>query len=107
MNRSIKAESYQWQAIFFCFLLAALTGVFYRLGMIMPLPAELSLQNIRHAHSHLMFFGWAGAIPLYIMGRELQNKLRGDEKGFIIMRRSIWGMLLFGLLSYPFFLLYG
>jgi len=96
-----------WQAILFCFLLAALAGVLFRLGMIMPLYPEFSLQNVRHAHSHLMFFGWAGALPLYIFLKRIRSIAGDTVRGFREMYTALWGMLLFGLLSFPSFLLYG
>src|SRR6056297_3459185 len=40
------------------FILAAATGALFRYGLIFPLPAGLALDNIRHAHTHLMFFNW-------------------------------------------------
>ncbi|MDR8393171.1 hypothetical protein NC796_18595 [Aliifodinibius sp. S!AR15-10] len=98
---------YQWQVILFCFVLAAFTGVLFRLGMLIPLPGELSLQNIRHAHSHLMFFGWAAALPLLIMYGKVKLLLEGKNRGLKMMYWSLWAILLFGLLSYPFFLLFG
>jgi hypothetical protein len=98
---------YQWQVILFCFVLAALTGVLFRFGMIMPLPGELSLQNIRHAHSHLMFFGWAAALPLLIIYGKVKLLLESKNPGLKMMYWSLWAILLFGLLSYPFFLLFG
>lgn len=109
MYVSIKRERFYWQAFFFCFLLAALTGVLYRLGMIATLPDMFGLENIRHAHSHLMFFGWAGALPLYAMMVKIGGKAGGAEMvfGLQMMKLALWGVLLFGLLSYPFFLLYG
>lgn len=107
MKQESKPGRYQWQIIFFCFVLAAATGVLYRLGMIIPLSGDLSLQNIRHAHSHLMFFGWAAALPLYIMVARFKSLVGGHGEGIGLMSNSVWGMLLFGLLSYPFFLFYG
>ena len=98
-----------WQTVFFCFILAAVTGVLFRFGMIVPLPDVLSLQNVRHAHSHLMFFGWATPLPLYIFWKRLRTRIEpvSGKIGLDLMYGSLWGILLFGLLSYPFFLLYG
>ena len=96
-----------WQASLFCFILAALTGALYRFGMIGWMPQGLSLLNIRHAHSHLMFFGWAVPLPLYILLLRAAGSAGKNSKAVQMMRWSVWGGLIFGLISYPFFLLWG
>ncbi|HLR26746.1 MAG TPA: hypothetical protein VK112_12840 [Fodinibius sp.] len=90
-----------------CFILAGLTGVLYRLGFIGWLPGSLGLGNIRHAHSHLMFFGWAVPFPMYIIWTKIRTKERAQSLGSRRMKQGIIGGLLFGLLAYPFFLFYG
>src|SRR5690625_7221492 len=47
-----------WQLSLFSFLVASFTGFLYRYGLFYPLPGDLGFANIRHAHSHLMFFNW-------------------------------------------------
>ncbi len=47
-----------WQLSLISFIIAAFTGFLYRYGMFWPLPDSLGFANIRHAHSHLMFFNW-------------------------------------------------
>lgn len=96
-----------WHASVACFVLAGLTGFLYRLGMIGWVPGELSLGNIRHAHSHLMFFGWAVPLPLYIIMQKIIDKTDDVAKGISWMRYSIAAILFFGLMAYPFFLFYG
>jgi hypothetical protein len=98
-----------WKVALSCFLLAALTGFMYRLGMIGWLPASLglALDNIRHAHSHLMFFGWAVPFPLYILFAHLVDKDNAKHRAFSWMKYALSGTLIFGLLAYPFFLFYG
>ena len=96
-----------WHASIACFVLAGLTGFLYRLGMMGWVPGELSLGNIRHAHSHLMFFGWAVPLPLYIIMRKIVHQTDGVAKGFNWMRYTIAAVLFFGLTAYPFFLFYG
>jgi len=39
-------------------MIAGTTGTLYRFGLLYGLPAGLGLVNIRHAHTHLMYFGW-------------------------------------------------
>lgn len=93
--------------MFFSFVLAGLTGVLFRLGMTVPLPEWLSLQNIRHAHSHLMFFGWAAPLPLWLMGRKFGRETAGRPAALRWMRGAVAGGLAAGLLSWPFFLVWG
>ena len=78
------------------FILAGLSGVFFRWGMNGGWLAGLSLGNIRHAHSHLMYFSWA--VPsLFVL--LIPNDL--------IVRRCAWAAWLTGLLAWPLFLFYG
>jgi len=48
-----------WRLALVSFTLAAFTGAFMRFGMYLGLPWGLQLGDVRHAHSHLMFFSWA------------------------------------------------
>ncbi len=95
-----------WRWILFSFVLAGLTGFLYRLGFVFQLPFELNLANVRQAHSHLMFFGWGSLFPLYFIctltvpGYHVAASAR-------LMRLSLWIILVFSLLSYPSFILYG
>ena len=101
---------YLWRGSLACFILAGLTGFLYRLGMIGWLPegAGLALENIRHAHSHLMFFGWAVPFPLYILTARIAARDADiDVAAMAWMKRAIAAGLVFGILSYPFFLLFG
>ncbi|MDZ7657722.1 MAG: hypothetical protein U5J89_00385 [Fodinibius sp.] len=87
--------------------MAGLTGFLYRLGMMGWIPGELSLGNIRHAHSHLMFFGWAVPLPLYIIMQKIIGKTEDKVKSINGMRSAIAAVIFFGLMAYPFFLFYG
>lgn len=95
-----------WQWALFSFVLAAFGGFLFRLGFIYPLPYDLNLANLRHAHSHLMFFGWAALLPLYLIKLEI---IPGYHAAFgaRLMKASLWGALFFGLLSFPAFILWG
>lgn len=101
------SNQWLWHASIACFVLAGLTGFLYRLGMMGWVPGELSLGNIRHAHSHLMFFGWAVPLPLYIIMQKILDQKHGIAKAQNWMKYSIAAVLFFGLMAYPFFLLYG
>jgi hypothetical protein len=47
-----------WLTALGIFILAASTGAFMRFAMILGFPFGLMFTNVRHAHSHLMYFGW-------------------------------------------------
>lgn len=102
-------HSLLWKISLGCFIVAAFTGFLYRLGMIGWLPGYLglALDNIRHAHSHLMFFGWAVPFPLIILFNDILNKGVRSRDAIIWLKYSLYGALLFGILAYPFFLMYG
>ena len=94
-----------WFVALGVFVLAGLTGAFMRFGLIYGFPWGLQFANVRHAHSHVMYFGWvtpalmaliAAQLPA-VTDRPLSNRFRGP----IVM--SIVG----GLLAYVPFLLYG
>ena len=44
-----------WRLSLVSFMLAALTGFFYKMGLLVNPPAAIELANLRHAHSHLTF----------------------------------------------------
>lgn len=86
------------------FVLAGLTGVLYRLQMVGTIRSDLDLTNIRHAHSHLMFFSWAAAGPMWFIIRALQRRKPGiGRMGY----RLLYLMLSLALLAWPFFLGWG
>lgn len=95
-----------WQLSLGSFLLAAITGFFYRVGMLYPLPNSLDLVNIRHAHSHLMFFNWISPPILAWMASRLTG-LTTESINHKKYKRCLYSMLFLGFLSYPFFLFYG
>ncbi len=79
-----------------CFVLAALSGVLFRVGMQSGWTASFTLANIRHAHSHLMYFSWATP-SLFVL-------LHPGSKQSLTWA---WIVLVLGVLSYPLFLLFG
>ncbi|MEX2478050.1 MAG: hypothetical protein WD357_06410 [Gracilimonas sp.] len=95
-----------WQWAMFSFVLAGLAGFLYRLGFIIPLPVEFNLENIRHAHSHLMFFGWAALLPMYLIKLDAVPGYHAAF-GARLMKGSLWFSLFFGSLSFPSFFLWG
>lgn len=107
LDNNIWRNQWLWHTSMACFVLAGLTGFLYRLGMMGWVPGPLSLGNIRHAHSHLMFFGWAVPLPLYIIMQQVSGYAKGRMREEAWMKYSIVWILFFGLMAYPFFLFYG
>ncbi|MDR9414972.1 MAG: hypothetical protein RI564_01720 [Gracilimonas sp.] len=95
-----------WQWAMFSFVLAGLAGFLYRLGFIVSMPYEVSLENVRHAHSHLMFFCWAALLPMYLIKLDT---IPGYHAAFgaRLMKGSLYFSLVTGLLSFPAFFFWG
>lgn len=95
-----------WKLSLVSFLLAAITGFIYRVGMLYPLPNSFDLINIRHAHSHLMFFNWV-SVPIMIW----MSSILGEQTTISINHKRykicLYTMLLLGFLAFPFFLFFG
>lgn len=93
-----------WCLSLACFLLAATTGLIYRSELLWPMFNGLSMSNIRHAHSHLMFFSWAVPVPMMFLtakvGRTLPEAIRPMTNWILLILAA-------GAVSWPFFLLYG
>lgn len=104
--KALIKDSKIWQWAMLCFVIAGITGFLYRLGFLIPFPFELNLDSIRHAHSHLMFFGWAALLPMYLIKQDLAPGYHA-ALGAKLMKISLWFSLIFGLISYPVFFLWG
>lgn len=94
-----------WLAALLCFVIAGSTGSLYRFGLINGLPDGWNLVNIRHAHSHLMYFGWATPALMALIVTWLP-RLTGRS----ISRRFQWVMvttIIVALLAYVMFFQYG
>ena len=91
-----------WSLMFF--LLAALTGFVYRWGLIGGDTLGLRMSNVRHAHSHLMFFNWVTPVPMAFIAYRLMKK---TPEAYHSFKWCIGSIMLIGFLSYPFFLMYG
>jgi hypothetical protein len=91
-----------WAGVLAAFLVAGLTGSLMRFWMIDGIPAGLDFLNVRHAHSHLMYFGWVAPALMLLIASYLPAQTRQRLPGG--MRWAIGAVLFFGLLSYlPFF----
>ena len=60
------------------FVLAGATGAFMRFGLLYGM-AGLSYANVRHAHSHLMYFGWVTP-ALIALKASILTELGVDER---------------------------
>lgn len=101
-----------WQLSLLSFIIAILTGFSYRAGLFYPVSDYFSLANIRHAHSHLMFFNWISPPIMLYMIRQLFMRHNGIteyelKKEIHSVHLCLYTMIFLGFLSYPFFLLFG
>lgn len=69
------------------------------------MPGWLHLSNIRHAHSHLMFFNWITPPILIWMAAAVLSP--GNQRSALRFKICLYTMMILGFLSWPFFLLYG
>jgi hypothetical protein len=78
-----------------------LSSPLLRGGILFGLPWELQFVNVRHAHSHLVYFGWmTPALMAHILARSSSVNARGAS--FVL-----GATLLTAVLAYPPFLLSG
>lgn len=94
-----------WWSALVLFVVAGGTGAFFRFGMVYGETGGLDLENIRHAHSHLMYFGWGTPALMVLIWRCLPSAVTVSRE------RMFWwvagGTLGAAVLAYPFFLLFG
>ncbi|MEX0822428.1 MAG: hypothetical protein WD021_09805 [Rhodothermales bacterium] len=57
-----------WTASLVLFVVAVCTGVLYRAGQAYGFTGGLDMVNIRHAHSHTMYFGWVTPVLFLFIG---------------------------------------
>lgn len=105
MLSSASSLKWAWFSALTCFTLAATTGAILRFGMLYGLPEGLFLHNVRHAHSHLMYFGWATPALMALIASNLP-RLTGRPNSILIQRllRLVFAV---ALLAYLAFLAYG
>lgn len=102
---SRQTDRWRWYVAIAFFTIAGLTGVCFRLGMLGTDLFGLSLQNIRHAHSHLMFFGWAGLVPFLVASPI--NTFTSITQHTVVQHRAILAILVLSPITFFFFLLWG
>jgi hypothetical protein len=94
-----------WKAALACFVIAGATGSLMRFGMIYGYPAGLQFVNVRHAHSHLMYFGWVTPALMGLIAAQLP-RITGRSQS----KRFQWVMgstIVAALLAYLAFIPYG
>jgi hypothetical protein len=87
------------------FILAASTGAMIRYWMLAGFPAGLNYGNVRHAHSHLMYFGWVTPLLMALISGNLSRRLGGAIVSSF--RRVIAVVLILSVTTYPAFFLWG
>src|SRR5690606_1433652 len=97
------SENLAWRLALASFTLAALTGAFMRFGLYLGFPAGLRFGDVRHAHSHLMFFAWATPALMLCAHHALKDAGRRMPGGV----KTAIAAALAGLLAYVPFLLSG
>ncbi len=95
-----------WAAALACFILAGSTGAFFRFSMAHgALPMGLHFDNVRRAHSHLMFFSWVTPALMALVAARLER--RPTVVFGRAVRRIIAAAIALGLASFVPFLLAG
>ena len=92
-----------WPWALAAFVLAAGTGAAMRFGMIYGWPAGVGFGDVRHAHSHLMYFGWVTPMLFALIATALARcgvTVRG-------VRPLLVGTFVAAFASYPAFLTSG
>ncbi|GAB4263542.1 MAG: hypothetical protein Kow0080_01980 [Candidatus Promineifilaceae bacterium] len=102
-----QADSYRrlWLAAFTLFVLAGSTGAWMRFGLFLGFPDGMTFANIRHAHSHLMYFGWVTPALMTLIVTQLPRF--GQRPLPTIFKRIITLSLFLGFLAYFPFLFFG
>ena len=93
-----------WRVALLVFVLAAGTGAFMRFGVFAGM-GGLQYANTRHAHSHLMYFGWVTPALIALIAARLPT-VTGKAAPPRMLRLAALALGL-GLLAYIPFLLYG
>lgn len=97
--------AWAWRSALLLFVLAGLTGVLFRVGLVYGWSGGLALENVRHAHSHLMYFGWGTSALMALIWRALPDRATAPWERPI--RWVIAGTIGAAVIAYPLFLLYG
>lgn len=105
MQMEEKRFKWAWPAALACFIVAGSTGSLLRFGMLQGFPAGLQMQNVRHAHSHLMYFGWVTPSLMALISAYLPQAVGRPLSA--AYKRVVGSLFITALLAYVPFLLYG
>jgi hypothetical protein len=96
-------RAFAWAAA--AFVVAGLVGTTMRFGMQLGLPFGWELPNVRFAHTHLMYFGWATPALFALLGALVAA--RTGRPPSRLARTATWGALVAAAASFVPFLLDG
>lgn len=93
-----------WRGALAFFVLAGLTGAFFRFAVAQGAVFGFDLGNVRHAHSHAMYFGWVTPALMALIARRLPDlgARRIPKAGVVIGIAFATAVI-----AYPPFLLFG
>ena len=94
-----------WIACVLAFTLAAATGALFRFGVAYGFTGGLNFANVRHAHSHLMYFAWVTPALFHLISRRIEALTNSATPQ--ISHFGIGASLVLGFASYVPFLLFG
>lgn len=76
------------------FTLAGLTGAGLRFGLLFGFPWGLNYADVRHAHSHLMFFAWVTPSAMLLAAQALSDRGRRLPGGALVaIAAAVTGVL--------------
>lgn len=94
-----------WWGALGAFVLAGATGALFRFGVAYGVAPALDLTNVRHAHSHLMYFGWVTPLLMVLIWRRLPARATvGRGRG---IRWVLGGIFAAAAIAYPLFFAFG
>ena len=93
-----------WRGALAFFVLAALTGAFFRFSVAGGATYGLDLGHVRHAHSHTMYFGWVTPALMALLAWWLPRLGAAKVRG---AGTAIGAAFATALVAYPPFLLWG
>ncbi len=94
-----------WQAALASFVVAGATGALLRLCMSYGWDPGVPFDHLRHAHSHLMYFGWGTPALMALIAARLPA--HGAEPMPPRVKWLLGGLLVAAFATWPLFLLYG